>query len=208
MTHRYLLVLRFALYNIVATGLLIAIYLQGWLDGLFVKITQEISLGIFAVFIYGLVNCGFKVWRTSVELNDTATGDAPPESRAGQYLAGLASPDAQSRSNGAAALRLKLTNRIVIVRQTANTLVFLGLIGTVIGFIIALSGVDPKAATEVENVAPMVSRLIQGMSLALYTTLVGSVLYIWLIVNHRILASGTVHLINAVINHGEARART
>lgn len=208
MNHKYLLILRFALYNIVATALLIAIYLQGWLGGLFVKITQEISLGIFAVFLYGLANCAIKVWRTSVELNAVATGDPNPDSGAAKYLVGLASADAQSRANGAAALRLKLTNRIVIVRQTANTLVFLGLIGTVIGFIIALSGVDPKAATEVENVAPMVSRLIQGMSLALYTTLVGSVLYVWLIVNHRILASGTVHLINAVVELGEARART
>ena len=208
MTHRYLLVLRFALYNIVATGLLISIYLQGWLDGLFVEITQEISLGIFAVFLYGLANCGIRIWHTSVELNDVATVNPGPDGEATNYLAGLASPDAQSRANGAAALRLKLTNRIVIVRQTANTLVFLGLIGTVIGFIIALSGVDPKAATEVENVAPMVSRLIQGMSLALYTTLLGSVLYIWLIVNYRLLASGTVYLINAVIELGEARART
>ncbi len=40
-------------------------------------------------------------------------------------------------------VRLKLSNRIAFVHHKANSLVFLGLIGTVIGFIIALSGVDP-----------------------------------------------------------------
>ena len=76
-----------------------------------------------------------------------------------------------------------------------------------IGFIIALSGVDPKAASEVENVQSMVSTLISGMSVAMYTTLVGAVLYVWLIINHRILVTGTVDLIDATIELGETRAR-
>ncbi|MBT4702277.1 MAG: hypothetical protein HOB79_14495 [Rhodospirillaceae bacterium] len=104
-------------------------------------------------------------------------------------------------------LRLKLSHRIVIVRHIASSLVFLGLIGTVIGFIIALSGVDAKAITEVENVAPMVSTLINGMSIALYTTLLGAVLNIWLTVNHRILATGTVDLITSIIELGESHGR-
>ncbi len=38
--HRYLLVLRFALVNIVAFGLLVAVFLQGWLEGAFVDYTM------------------------------------------------------------------------------------------------------------------------------------------------------------------------
>ena len=93
------------------------------------------------------------------------------------------------------------------IRQIANGLVFLGLIGTVIGFIIALSGVDPSRATEVDNVARMIATLISGMSVAMYTTLAGSVLYVWLSVNHRILANGSVSLITAIIKLGERRER-
>jgi len=74
------------------------------------------------------------------------------------------------------------------VRHVADSLIFLGLIGTVIGFILALSGIDPAAAGKVENVSAMVSMLINGMSVALYTTLVGAVFYIWLIINYRIQA--------------------
>ncbi|NQU62330.1 MAG: MotA/TolQ/ExbB proton channel family protein [Rhodospirillales bacterium] len=105
------------------------------------------------------------------------------------------------------ALRLKLTDGIVSIRHIANSLVLLGLIGTVIGFIIALSGVDPKAVSDVENVATMVSTLINGMSVAMNTTLVGAVLYVWLTVNYGILTTGTVDLIACIIDIGEERAR-
>ena len=73
-------------------------------------------------------------------------------------------------------VRRKLSNRIAIVHHTANSLVFLGLVGTVIGFIVALSGVDPGTISCAKAVGPMVANLIQGMSIALYTTLVGAVL--------------------------------
>ena len=86
----------------------------------------------------------------------------------------------------------------------ANSLVVLGLIGTVVGFIIALSGVDAGAATDASTVGTMVSTLIQGMAVALYTTLVGAVLHIWLMMNYQVLATGTVNLANAIIETVEA----
>jgi len=205
--YRYLLFVRFALINLVATGLLAASYLQGWLDGIFEAYLSELSLFIFAVFVYGLVLCGAKVWRRSIELNDLTAGAPPPDSRAGRFLTDTANADSESRIIQADALRLKLTDNIVDIRHIANALVLLGLIGTVIGFIIALSGVDPETAKNADSVATMVATLINGMSVALYTTLVGGVLHIWLIVNYRILTSGTVDVIAAVIRLSETRAR-
>ncbi len=208
MLYRYLLVVRFALVNLVGAALLFAAYMQGWLDGFFVERLRELSGGIFLVFFYGLVLCGVRVWRNSVELNEVKTGTPDPESRAGRYLSRAPGASPESRLLQADALRLKLTNRIVVVRHIANALVFLGLIGTVIGFIIALSGIDPESASKVEKVAAMVATLIGGMSVALYTTLIGAVLYIWLIVVYRILVTGTVDLIATTIELGEARAGT
>jgi len=207
MAFRYLHFVRFCLVNIVATALLVAAYLQGWLDGVLGAYLMELSVAIFLVFVYGLVLCGINIWRHEVELNDIAAGTPDARSRIGRYLNHAGQADTESRSLHAGALRLKLTDRIVGVRHIANSLVFLGLIGTVIGFIIALSGVDPKAASEVENVQAMVSTLINGMSVAMYTTLVGAVLYLWLNINHRILVTGTVDLIDAAIELGETRAR-
>jgi len=64
-------------------------------------------------------------------------------------------------------VRLKLSNRIAIVRHTANSLMFLGLVGMVIGFFVALFGVDPESVSSAEALRPMVAKLIQGMSIAL-----------------------------------------
>jgi biopolymer transport protein ExbB/TolQ len=110
---------------------------------------------------------------------------------------------AESRAILASTLRLKLSQRAGIIRHVAGSLVLLGLIGTVIGFIIALSGVDPEQASDVSSVTPMVSTLIEGMSTALYTTLVGAVLNIWLLINYHLLAGGTVKLIASLVELGE-----
>ena len=84
--------------------------------------------------------------------------------------------DGGRRSIKSQMVRLKVSNRIAFVNYKANSLVFLGLVGTVIGFIVALSGVDPVTISIAKAVGPLVANLIQGMSIALYTTLVGAVL--------------------------------
>ena len=132
-------------------------------------------------------------------------GHLPSNNPVVLYLDRVAKSDSQSRALQAGSLRLELTDRIVTVRHIANALIFLGLIGTVIGFIIALSAVDPNAASD-ENVAGVIATLIDGMSVALNTTLVGATLYLWLTVNYRILTSGTVTPIAEVIGLGERRA--
>ncbi len=52
----------------------------------------------------------------------------------------------------------------------------------------------------------MISTLIQGMSTALYTTLVGAALNLWLMIDYHLLAGGTVKLIGALTELGEAHA--
>ena len=59
-----------------------------------------------------------------------------------------------------------------------------------------------------QSIAPMVSTLIEGLSTALYTTLVGAVLNVWLMVNYRLLAGGTVKLITALVEFGEDHGGT
>ncbi len=206
--YRYLLVLRFALINVVATSLFAAVYLQGWLDDAFSGYTLWLSLIIIGVFVFGLILCARRVWRTSIELNDVKASTLTPFSRASKYLAAVHEGAADGRAITANILRLRMTSSIAIVHHVANTLVFLGLVGTVIGFIVALSGVDPRSAANVDNVVPMVATLIHGMSIALYTTLIGAVLHVWLMVNYRLLAAGTVRLFNAIVELGERRVGT
>lgn len=201
--HRHLLVLRFALLNIVATGLLTAVYMQGWLDNAFLGYTGWLTSVICAVFVFGLLLCALRIWRTNSELNALGESDPPGRSRVSHYLSSVAGRPAESRLISANLLRSRLSDHIAVVRHTADSLVFLGLVGTVIGFIVALSGVDPQASAQVDQVAAMVATLITGMSIALYTTLVGAVLHVWLMINHRLLASGTSRLFNGIIELGE-----
>lgn len=206
--HEYLLLLlRFGLINALALALLAVVWLQGWVDLVLAGDSTGLVLVIAAVFVAGLVLCGRRVWQTSLELNQVRQSDRRHASRVASYLESIEGQEGDSRAIVAAALRLKLAARIAPVRHSANSLVFLGLIGTVIGFIIALSGVDARAAADVSAVGTMVSTLISGMSVALYTTLVGAVLNIWLMANYRLLESGTVRLITAIVELGERHAR-
>ena len=204
--HQYLLLLRFAAVNLVGFALLGGAYGQGWFGVVVAADSTGLSIAIFAAFLMGLAICTRKVWQTSVELNRAKAVDRRLDGRAGRYLAEVEGRDAGSRALAASALRLKLFSRIAVVRQTANTLVVLGLIGTVVGFIMALSGVRPEAAGDPSAIGPMVSTLIAGMSVALYTTLVGAVFNVWLSIAYHVLATGTVNLFTAIVAAGERDA--
>jgi len=204
---RYLLLMRFAVFNLVALALLGAAWLKGWVSLILRGDATQLVLIITLVFAYGLVSCAHKVLLTSKEINQTQQPDRYPGSRIDRYLESIRNRDGHVRANCASALKLKLASRIASIRHLANSLVFLGLIGTVIGFIIALSGVDAESAADVSAIGPMVTTLISGMSIALYTTLVGAILNIWLMINYRLLEGGTVTLATTIIELGERHAR-
>jgi len=204
--YNYLLILRFGLINVIGFALLAAAHLHGLVARVFTADTTGLSLIIFAVFLAGLVLCGWKIIRTSRELNRVRDFDPLEASKASDYLAKLRGCPGEGRAILAGALRLKLSHGVTVVRHIAGSLVLLGLIGTVIGFVIALSGVDPANASDIDSVGPMISTLISGMSTALYTTLVGSILNVWLMANYQILIGGTVKLITAIQEFGERHA--
>ncbi len=200
----YLLLFRFGLINLAACAALTAAHLHGWIDTIGAADPTHLCTAIAGVFLAGLFICTMQVIRVSWELNEAHAKWPSPNSRAGQYLAQIRGRQGDSRALLAATLKSKLMVRTAIVRHIAGTLVILGLIGTVVGFIIALSGVKPDGAADAKAISPMISKLILGMSVALYTTLVGAVLNIWLMVCHHVLVSGTMRLVTAIIERGEA----
>ena len=206
-TRCYRLLLRFGLVNLVALALLGSAAVQGWIATVLVADKTHLSIAICAVFVAGLGLCARKVWQTSIELNEARAGEAARGSLVMRYVTAVQGRTAGARAIAAGALRSKLASRIAVVRQIAGSLVLLGLIGTVIGFIIALSGVDSTTAADVNSVGLMVSALIEGMSVALYTTLTGAVLNIWLMVNFNLLARGNIKLHAAIVSRGEQYGR-
>ena len=207
-THRYLLLLRFILANLIALALVGAAAGQGWIEALLAADQGGLVRAIVAVFLVGLVWGFQRTIQLSRGLNELERFARIPGTPAPAYLEAVAGREAESRALLASTLRLRLANRIAPIRHLANSLVLLGLIGTVIGFIIALSGVRPEVVSDVAAIGPMVSTLIGGMSVALYTTLVGSLLHVWLMVNVRLLEGGTVKLLTATVELGERHVRS
>jgi len=191
-----------------AVALVGAAWGQGWVGTLLAADEGGLVRAIIAVFVVGLVWSGQQAVLLSRGLNDLERFARVPGAPAPAYLEALPGRAAESRTLLASSLRLKLASRIVPIRHLANSLVLLGLIGTVIGFIIALSGVRPEVASDIGAIGPMVSTLINGMSVALYTTLVGSLLHLWLMINVRLLEGGTVKLLTATIELGERYAQS
>jgi hypothetical protein len=206
-SYSYLLILRFAATNLVAFALLGAAWMHGLVGRVIAADSSYLCVGMFALFLIGLAICGWRVAQTSRELNEVRSGAPAQTSRAASYLQAIRGRSGESRSLLASALKLKLTARLGAVRQIASALVLIGLIGTVLGFIVVLGGVNPESASDVSAVGPMISTLVEGMGIALYTTLVGAVLNIWLMANCQVLSSGLVKLIAGVVELGERHAR-
>jgi biopolymer transport protein ExbB/TolQ len=200
---KYLLLLRFGLVNLIAFALLGAAWAQGLVAKVINADVTNMVLLICVVFIIGLFLAGYRLWKVSKQLNSAYNYNPDERSRASDFLSKTKGKNATSRANIAQALKLKLFSRIIHIRYIANSLTVLGLIGTVLGFIIALSGVDPDVASNPSAISPMVAQLIEGMSVALYTTLVGSILSVWLGLIYQMLATGTSNLVSQIIELSE-----
>ena len=205
MNYKYLLILRYSLINLVGLSFLFVLITQGYLSKAIKADITNMVIVIIGVFSIGYVLAAYRTFWISKELNYAMKKKLPTLSLASEYVSNTKKLDASSRNNLAISLRLKLATKINFIKFISNTLVILGLIGTVVGFIIALSGVDGSVSSNPEEVSKMVSTLIQGMSVALYTTLVGSICSVWLNICFQILSTGSNKLLSRIIEIGEKK---
>lgn len=73
--------------------------------------------------------------------------------------------------------------RVAVLERVEVWLVTLGLIGNVIGFIIALQNIDTGSLGSAEGVQKVAAALLAGMGVAFCSTLVGAVGALWISVN-------------------------
>ena len=159
----YLHLSRFLIVNIAALALLTAAWFKGWLGMVLAADRSYMTLVIAAALLIGLYLCATRM----IGLR--------------RFVSGLKHP-ALSEPR-----RTVLLMRIGMVRHIANNLVLLGLIGTVLGFVIAFAGIEPDMIGDTEMAAGMISQVVDGMGVALYTTLVGAIAHIWLYGCYKIL---------------------
>ncbi|MGE3289768.1 MAG: MotA/TolQ/ExbB proton channel family protein [Geminicoccaceae bacterium] len=197
---------QFALANMAAVALATAAWRQGWVDRLLDGDSSRLGLAILATFTVGLGLATRAAGSLSRELDAARAARPQPDTVAGRYLRAVTMTAPDRRAGLDASLKLAVASRIAPVRAIAGYLVLLGLIGTVLGFIIALDGVDPARAGDVAEVGRMVATLVDGMGVALNTTLIGAILNIWLMVDYRLLEGGAVRLLTLVLEHGAGHA--
>jgi MotA/TolQ/ExbB proton channel family len=77
------------------------------------------------------------------------------------------------------------------VEWLATHVVRIGLLGTVVGLIIAFSAAKAGGSADLNEVKPMIAAVVDGMYVSLYSTLLGIATNLWLKINLRLL--GRVH---------------
>ncbi len=204
MNYKYLLILRYTLINLIGLIFLFVLITQGYVAKAIKADVTNMVIVILGIFSIGFILSAYRTFWISRELNHANDlRNRTNVSLANDFLLHSEKLDASSRNNLALSLRIKLVSKISYIKFIANTLVILGLIGTVIGFIIALSGVDGSVSSNPDEVSKMVTTLIQGMSVALYTTLVGSICSVWLNICFQVLSTGSNKLLSKIIELGE-----
>ena len=214
---------KFFLINIGWAIFMAAAYMQGWIDIIIATDTTYFVRGIMCIFVAALISSAWKTREVSKELNvvkeylqrGASALAKHPLSRMAIHIGnikkarsatGVEEDAKESRSLFASLLGTKMAARLNFISDYGNILVMLGLLGTVLGFIIALGGVNPDTVADTAGIRPMVAQLVSGMSLALYTTLVGGWLYIWHLMNSRIVKTGSALLYTAIVEAAELKA--
>lgn len=187
-TYSQLLLARFAVFNLAAVALLAGTWVLGWPQRVVEADASGLTLVIAVVFAAGWLLCLWRLAKISFELTCANHGSCKILNH---YLSVMLSRDAATARR---ALELRLFGRIAFVRHVADSLVLLGLIGTVLGFIHAFAGMDGGVVSDTGKASEVIAAAMQGMSIALYTTLIGTIANVWLMACYRMLETGAANL--------------
>ena len=160
------LVYRATLVNVAFIAVAIALAVEGHVTWLFQNDASYISYAITALFVVG--------WGWSAKEILVASSDLNHSDANGPRPAALADAD-------------KDLGKIAWLSDISEYLVQLGFLGTLVGFVIALSGIDQDTVTTADGAQTAVAALMSGMSTAIGTTIIGASLALWHGCNMRLL---------------------
>jgi MotA/TolQ/ExbB proton channel family len=119
---------------------------------------------------------------------------------AGLWIAGLAGKPFEGNNGalcwiilgmGALGIGCVFMKRWNDVQWLATHVVRIGLLGTVVGLIIAFSAAGQGGSANPDEIKPMIAAVVNGMYVSLYATLLGIGTNLWLKINMRLL--GNIH---------------
>lgn len=156
-----LLVYRMGIFNTLMAGLMVYLASKGYISMVFAADPTGISLAICLLFLMTFGSTAVQAYKITKDKNAVKLG----------------LPTSQDKRKA----------KIEKVEKMADNMSLLGIIGTVVGFIVAFAGIDPSILVSASGVGTTVAQMMHGMGIALYTTLTGAVLGGWTSQNYQFL---------------------
>ncbi len=195
--NNWLLWTKFVFLNTIGFAGLALLQINGYIKQVIVGDQSHITSVIFGLFLIGLSLAAIRIYRLSQEINYLKAGRSD---KLKEYTKIVENQDVVTAKQ---VLEIKLLAKIQWIRRIASSLVQLGLIGTVYGTMVFMLNIDLGAIGDIDRVAEVFGVVMHGMGIALYTTLVGAVLNLWLSYNYGIVEHGTSYLLAKLISQKE-----
>jgi hypothetical protein len=161
-----ILIYKLLLLNAVgAAWLTVTNYQSGWFDKLVHADTTGLNYATLGLFVVVWIGTWFKAKELNTAFNDI-TGEHV-------YL-----------NEWTGELRIK---QMEWIERAAGWMLFLGLIGTLYGLMISLSGVNTANINSVDGLKQIGVQLISGLRIEISTTLIGAMMALWTEVNYTVM---------------------
>ncbi len=204
------LLYKWLVINSFALLLVYIAWLRDWISLVVESDASSLSLVIGVVFLVFWLISSFRILTVNREIGLFVAGQKTGV--AADYFGRLRRKGANlggekvDQTLLASTLRARMFLPIQIVAYVANVLILLGLIGTVVGFVIAVSGLGDSIAggTNIERVQGVLGQIVNGMGVALFTTLLGAILGgLWLQIHYQMLVRAAGGLVVDIVERAD-----
>ncbi|MEM7543378.1 MAG: MotA/TolQ/ExbB proton channel family protein [Pseudomonadota bacterium] len=196
-----------------------------WNEGLLTLLIEtdrsKISLGIGILLLFGTAHCARRITYLSAQLNGilrheqatsnsgkTKLAPAGSDSITDTHLRAMLTQKSESENDENSLIDLLISRAKGshdIGWFLVDLLLKLGLVGTIVGFIVMLSSVANTATIDVTTMQKVLKQMSSGMGTALFTTLAGLVGSLLLGFQYLLLDKGADNLIERVVDFSNAK---
>lgn len=173
-----LLLYRLGIFNISMSALLGFLAYKGYISMALAADPTGICVVIAAMWVVVACTSAKQAWSTAKGLNFLKSASAP-----------------QLRVPPPGKPWTKRMVKIEHIHEAAGWMAYIGLMGTLIGFILAMGALDWTTAGTASGVTALVPQMLNGMGIAIWTTLTGSFFGLWTEINSRMIRTATFTLV-------------
>ena len=163
-----LLIYRLLLVNLAGLYGLFFAYQQGWVEAIYNADASYITGVITFLFVLVTASAFIQAGKVGKYINQVKVGI----------------PWAYTALDS-----IKRLHKLAHIDRAAGWMYTLGLIGTVIGFMIAFNDIDMSLIGDASGVQTLAAQLISGVGTSLVTTLVGAIFGLWTEVNYKMIVT-------------------